>query len=63
VIYAVAVGVALQRPPRHDATKWVLVEAPTPVAARELACQLAAADPRVVMPVWDELLGAVCPID
>jgi hypothetical protein len=56
VIYAVEVGVALARPPRVDAVKYVLVEAESQVAARLLACQIAAADPRVVMPVSDEIV-------
>lgn len=59
MIYAVEVGVALARPPRHDATKYVLVEAESPASARLLACQIAAADPRVVMPVSDKLLRRV----
>lgn len=56
MIYAVEVGVALARPPRHDATKYVLIEAPNVARARLWACQLAAADPRVVMPVSAEVV-------
>ena len=54
--YAVRVGVALARPPREDAVVWVLVAASNDVEARLIACQIAAADRRVVMPVSAEII-------
>lgn len=54
--YAVRVGVALARPPREDAVVWVLVAASNDVEARLIACQLAVADRRVVMPVSAEIV-------
>jgi hypothetical protein len=55
VIAAVRVGVALRRPPREDAVVYTLVAAGTDAEALLIACQLAAANPRVVMPVWAEI--------
>lgn len=49
--YGVEVGVALRRPPRHDATIFFTLEAESGQAAELLACQWAANHPRVVMPV------------
>lgn len=49
--YAVRVGVALARPPREDAFVWVVVAASNDTEARLIACQIAATDQRVVMPV------------
>jgi hypothetical protein len=59
-IFKVEVGVALQRPPRHDATIYYTLEADSGNAAELLACQIAYNHPRVVMPVssvvtdWEE---------
>lgn len=50
-IWSVEVDVALGRPPRADATRYVLVAAATRVEAELIACQMAACDRRVVMPV------------
>lgn len=40
-MFTVLVGVALSRPPRTDEYRKTLVEAPTPLAAELLACQIA----------------------
>lgn len=55
-VYGIEVGVALSRPPRHDATVYVQVVAPSRTAARLLACLIAAAHPLVVMPVSDQVM-------
>lgn len=51
MIVAVEVGVALARPPRHDATMWVLVDAATDTEARLIACQIAGSTGRGVVMV------------
>lgn len=50
-IFHIAVGVALQRPPRIDEFRYVQVAAGDEIEARWLACAMAAATS--VMPVWD----------
>jgi hypothetical protein len=51
VIFDIAVGVALQRPPRIDEFRHIRIEAGSETEARLIACQVASADS--VMPVWD----------
>ncbi len=51
MIFDIAVGVALQRPPRIDEFRHIKVEAGHEQEARLIACQVAAAT--CVMPVWD----------
>lgn len=58
-VYAVRVGVALQRPPREDAVIWVQVQAEDEYEAELVACQLASCHPRVVMPVASEIVSCV----
>jgi hypothetical protein len=50
MIFRVAVGVALERPPRIDEFRLVVVDAPDAADARLAASQMAAATS--VMPVW-----------
>lgn len=51
VIFDIAVGVALERPPRIDEFRHVRVEADDETDARLLATQIASCG--TVMPVWD----------
>jgi hypothetical protein len=57
MIASVEVGVSLGRPPRHDATVYVRVDAPTETAVELLACQIASCWPGVVMPVWSRIVA------
>lgn len=50
-VYRVEVGVALKRPPRHDATIYFILEAENGQAAELFAQQWAQWHPRVVMAV------------
>ena len=51
MIFDIAVGVALQRPPRIDEFQHIRVEAGHEQEARLIACQIAYCTG--VMPVWD----------
>lgn len=57
-VYRVEVDVALDRPPRTDATVRVVVDAGTAVDAELTACQIAECDRRVVMAVGSRILTA-----
>jgi hypothetical protein len=59
MIVAVEVGVSLGRPPRHDATVYVLVEADTVTEGSLVACQIATCHPAVAMPVSSRVVSAV----
>ena len=50
-VYAVEVAVATRRPPRADATIYYTIDAPDGLTAELTACQWAAVNPAVVMPV------------
>lgn len=50
-IFHIAVGVALERPPRIDEFRHIIVSAPGETEARGIALQIASATS--VMPVWD----------
>jgi hypothetical protein len=51
MIFDIAVGVALQRPPLIDEFRHIRVEAGHEQEARLIACQMASGG--TVMPVWD----------
>lgn len=51
MIFDIAVGVALERPPLIDEFRHIKVEAGSETEARLIACQVASVDS--VMPVWD----------
>lgn len=65
MIFTVAVGVALSRPPKHDKTVYALVSVDVRgnnlerarTEARLIACQMAASHPGVVMPVSADLVA------
>ncbi|GAA0627655.1 hypothetical protein HPO96_37200 [Kribbella sandramycini] len=59
MIVAVHVGVALARPPREDVIVRVVVAAESDTEARLVACQLAAANRRVAMPVSAEIVSVI----
>ena len=62
-MFAVEVDVALARPPRADATVRVLVDAESVHEAELVACQIAACDRRVVMPVGARLIPCRSHVD
>ncbi len=56
-VYEIHVGVALQRPPRTDEVrKYLIDDERGPRWAELTACQWAASDPAVVMPVFSRLV-------
>lgn len=58
-VFAVIVAVALSRPPRVEAQVFVPVQADDAVKATQLAAQMAALHPLVVMPVGACVDGVV----
>lgn len=55
-IFKVAVDVALSRPPRADATVFVVVDAAHRFDAELIACQMAGCNRQVVMPVGSRIV-------
>lgn len=58
-VYAVRVGVALNRPPREDAVIWVQIQAENEIEAELAATHMACCFPSVVMPVSSEVVSCV----